>query len=129
MSARTSRRILSRHVSNRLLKGDTEVIAQLAAYLLETKRTSEVDLIVRDVEDALVASGVVIADVTVAHDLDASLKSMIESYVSDMADVRKVYIRTKVDSSVLGGARIRVPGSEFDGTLRRRITKLQAMKV
>lgn len=129
MAARVSRRLLARHIASRLLNGDTAVIEQLAAYLLEMRRTNEADLIIRDVEDALKESGIVIADVITAHELNEGLRKAISEYVTDKADAREVHIRTQSNPALLGGVRIQIPGAEYDGTVRRRLLKIQAMKV
>ncbi len=129
MASRISRRVLSQHVAERLHKGDKAVISELAAYLLDTRRTNEGDLIVRDIESALAESGIVITDVISAHDLSEQLTAAISSYVSTNIGANEVHLRTQVDETVLGGVRVQVPGAEYDGTLRRQLTKLQAMKV
>ena len=69
MAERISRRSLAEYIADRLVAGDTTVIEQLAAYLIETRRTKQVDLYVSDIEYALIDRGVVIADVTSAHHL------------------------------------------------------------
>lgn len=129
MPSRISRRILAQHVADSLRDGDTNVITQLAAYLIDARRTNEADLIVRDVESALAASGVIIADIISARDLSEELKKAVVSYVTKLADASEVHVRTDIDESLLGGVRVQVPGAEYDGTVRRQLTKLQAMKV
>lgn len=129
MAYRISRRVLSQHVAERLRNDDRTVISELAAYLLDTRRTNEGDLIVRDIESALAESGIVIADVVSAHGLSEQLSAVISSYVSMAAGADEVHLRTQVDETALGGVRVQVPGAEYDGTLRRQLTKLQAMKV
>ena len=50
MAERISRRSLTEYVADRLIAGDVVVIEQLAAYLIETRRTKEVDQNLRDIE-------------------------------------------------------------------------------
>lgn len=129
MATRLSRRALADHAAAQLLAGNTTVMAQLAAYLIETHRTDEVDLLVRDIESALARSGVVIADIASARELTDALKKAVVAYVSKATGAKDVQVRTHVDASLIGGARVRTPDAEYDATVRRQLMKLQAMKV
>ena len=53
MSGQVSRRKLADLVADRLLSGDTDVITQLAAYLVDTHQTRRVGVLVRDIETAM----------------------------------------------------------------------------
>ena len=129
MALRLSRRKIAEHVASELLAGNSAVTSQLAAYLIETRRQREVELITRDIEDALARKGVVIADIASAHELTDTSRSAITSFLKEKVDAKKVHLRETVEPSLLGGVRINVSGSEMDGTLRRKITKLKAAKV
>ena len=69
MSGQVSRRKLADLVADRLLSGDTDVVTQLAAYLVDTHQTRRVDVLVRDIETAMARRGTVVADITSAHEL------------------------------------------------------------
>ncbi len=129
MTARISRRSLAEYYAGRVLAGDDAVVArQLAAYLIDTRRTKELSLIVRDIEDALAARGVLVADVVSAHDLDTETEQAISGYLSSLYD-GKVTLRTSVQPDVIGGVRIRTPDAELDVTVRRKLMNLQAIKI
>lgn len=129
MSMRLSRRQIAQYAADRLQADDAAVLAQLAAHLVETKRTNEVDLIVRDIEDALEQRGIVIADVATARNLDAKLQHSIAQFIKAMTDASSVHIRASTDESLIGGVRVRTPQAEYDASVQRALTKLQAMKV
>ena len=129
MAQRISRRVLAQHVAKRLTDGETGVIEQLAGYLVASKRTAEVDLLVRDIEFSLSRVGVVIADVVSARTLTAVLQRSIVAYVKDASDAKDVHIRTRSDETLVGGVRITTPGAEYDATIQGKLAKLQAMKV
>lgn len=129
MATRISRRILSRHVASRLLEGDAGVVPQLAAYLVETRRTNEAELIVRSIEDSLREAGVIVADIISAHELSEELSKLLSTQISGMTDAQEVHLRLNTNPALLGGVRIRIPGAEYDATLRRKLIKLQALKV
>lgn len=127
MAVRLSRRKLAAYVADELQAGASvsKVLREVAAYLIDTRRTRELELLVRDIEDALATRGTVVADITSAHALSAELKSEINALVG----AKKLQIRETIDESVLGGLRIDVPGKRFDGTIRHKLTALRAKKI
>jgi len=126
MATRLSRRKIAVYVATSLTSGrkQADVIRELAAYLIEARRLRELDLIIRDIEEALARNGVVVADVTSAHPLSDTIKKELASLVDG-----SVQFRESIDSSMLGGVRMQVPGKQFDGTLRRKLTALRAKQV
>lgn len=130
MATRLSRRKLAEYSADQLLAGKKEAVLQeLAAYLIEKKRVSELELIVRDIEAALLARGTAIADVVTARKLTAETQAQIEKYVASQHPGVTVQLRTRVEPDVLGGAKIGLAGEELDGTIRRKLTTLKASKV
>ena len=129
MALRLSRRKISEYYASELIAGNRHVAAQLAAYLIETKRLREAELIVRDVEAALARKGVVIADIASAHTLSDTTKKAITSFLKDATKAKSVQLKQSVEPDLLGGVHIRVPGAEMDTTLKRKIMKLRAAKV
>ena len=53
MAIRLSRRKIASFYADEILAGRADVTKRLAAFLLDTRRTRELPLIVRDIEDAL----------------------------------------------------------------------------
>lgn len=126
---RISRRQLSQYVAESLINGKSEVVEQVAAYLLMNGRTKEADLLVRDVEKALESRGVVVAHVRSAHQLDESQRNEIESLLKNKFNAKSVSTKDMVDEDLLGGVVVRTASDEFDGSLRRNINRLKSMKV
>lgn len=129
MAVRVSRRKIASYYADELLAGKTDIATRLAALLLDTGRVRELDLIVRDIEDALEARGVVVADITSAHTLSQATQKDITAFLKKQSDAKEVHLRVNVDQALLGGVRINVPGRELDTTLRRKLTLLKASKV
>ena len=129
MAQRISRRKLSEHVASRLLDGDSSVITQLAAHLVETRRTKEADLYIYDIETALLDKGVVIADLVSARHLAQETKDAIAAFLQGSYSADRVELRQSVDPLLIGGVRVGTADAEYDASLRRRLTKLQKMKV
>lgn len=101
------------------------LIAEVAAYLIDTKRTREADLTVRAIEDAFAEQGIVVTRVTTAHPLDKQLRREIATRVGgDVASIDEI-----VDPEVVGGVRIETPGKILDATLKRKLLALRQAKL
>lgn len=124
MGARISRRKLAEYAADRLIKGETTraVMKDIAAFLIDTRRTREAELVIRDIESALAEQGVIIADVTSAFPLTDALKDDVKKLVGG----KQLVLRETVDPEVLGGIRLVTPGKRLDATLRRKIQALKA---
>jgi F-type H+-transporting ATPase subunit delta len=126
MPGRISRRKLAYYVAEKLTKGDgKKALSELAAFLVETRRTDEVELLVRDIEQELADRGLVVANITTTRPLGDSLKNDIKNLVGG----KTLQVRETIDESVLGGVRVDIPGKRFDGTIRRKLTALKAKQV
>lgn len=124
-----SRRKLSDHAATRLLKGDSvkTVMKELAAHLVDTGRTRELELIIRDIEARLLASGTALVTVVSARELSDEAKQSIEQLVkAEQSNVKQVILREQIDESVIGGVRIELPGSVADFTVKAKLDKLTA---
>lgn len=129
MAIRLSRRKLATYYADQLMLGKKKVANELAAYLVETRRTGEYELIVRDIEYALATRGVLVADISASRDLSPASKEAITSYLTTISSAKDIQLRSTVDESLLGGVRITSPLGELDATLKRKIMKLRASKV
>jgi len=127
MATRISRTKLAAYVADSLVAGDSaqQALQHVAAYLVDTRRTREWELIARDIEAALAKRGITVADVTTAWPLDATARTQVQGLVG----AKKLHLRETVDSSVLGGVLIHLPGQRFDGTVRRKLTALKLSTV
>ena len=118
-----SRRKLALYAANQVVDGaiSATVIAEIAAYLTESGRVRESELVVRAIEDELAARSVVVADVTTAYALTDAEKADIRTLIGS----NNVYFRETVDQQIIGGVRVKTPGKMLDATVK---TKLQALK-
>lgn len=127
MAARVSRRKIALYVTQQLLEGAKQkaVMREVAAFLVETRRTRELDLVIRDIEGELAAHGIVVADVLSAYPLADELKKEVARLVG----AKDLQLRETIDPSVLGGMRVSVPGKRFDGTIRHKLEALKAKQI
>lgn len=127
--ASLTRRQLASYASSEILKGNTSVVSKLAAYLVESRRTKEVNALVRDIESALMERGVVVADVASAFMLDSPQRQNITKLIMEKFDADDVQLREEVNPRLLGGVKVRTADSVLDESLRRSINQLKAVKV
>ncbi|MFZ2125076.1 MAG: F0F1 ATP synthase subunit delta [Candidatus Saccharimonadales bacterium] len=127
MAVRLSRRKIAIHYATSLIEGlDTKQLTkELAAYLVESKRTKELSLIISDIEYQLGLMGVVSARVTSAHILDDIAKKALIDLVRDKTGARQIHLNENLDPKVLGGMKLEFTGIELDTTIARRLAKLK----
>lgn len=127
MPGRLSRRSMAEYIATGLVEGQSKrkLFQQLAGYLVDTQRTKELDLIVRDIEFSLAEKGIVQASVVSAFDLTAETKKALEGFVKQQTKASQVSLTNLVDESVLGGVKISVPGRELDQTALHQLTVLK----
>ncbi|HRF28648.1 MAG TPA: F0F1 ATP synthase subunit delta [Candidatus Saccharibacteria bacterium] len=122
-----SRRKLAEHAAERLVKGDStaSVLNELAAYLLDARRTGEAELVIRAVEDSLLSRGVALATVTSARTLTTDAKDAVEQLIRrEYSDVKSVLLREIIDPSVLAGMKVSLAGAQLDVTAKTKLEKL-----
>lgn len=127
MAIRLSRRKLARYYAQSLIDSvDTKKLApQLAAYLVESGRTKELQLIIDDINYQLSLIGVVTATVTSAHNLDTATQKSIIDLISKKTNATDVQLQKNINPSVFGGLKLEFPGFEMDTTIARRLTTLK----
>lgn len=127
MAERISRRKLAVHVADRLEREDVAeaTLQELAAYLIDTKRTREADLVARSIEDELAARGTVVAHVSSARPLSSDIKESIQR----LLNASTIHLTEEVDPGLIGGVRIEAPGKRLDATLKRNILALGQAKM
>lgn len=127
MQQKISRRKLALYVADQFTAGASleQLIREIAAYLIDSRRTGEAELVARAIEDTLAQRGTIIAHVTTAHPLDESLRASIQTLVG----AAKLYVDETVDPAVIGGIRIETPGRLLDATMKRKLLALRQAKV
>ena len=126
MQDKISRRKLAEYVADSIEDG-TDVAAtleQLAGYLIDSRRTRELDLIVRTTEAVLAERGTVIARVTSARALNDAVRKKVESQIH----ANRVIYEEIIDRSIIGGVRIETPGQLLDATMKRKLLTLRQAK-
>lgn len=124
-SPKLSRRKIAEYTADQLVADKTSVLDQLGAYLIESGRTKEAELIVRDIQTALLTRGKAIVTVVSARPLLAETRGDIEQFVrGHYKNVQSVELVEEIDKSVLGGVRITLPDAVLDATAKAKLESL-----
>lgn len=128
MAYRLSRRSLARHSAEQLLAGVSQktVLEQVAAYLIESHRIKELELIVQDIIAYLAKQGTVVANITSAFDLSDATNTALKQFIAEKTGATDITLTETIDPSVLGGVKVELPGQELDTTIIRKLTHLRA---
>lgn len=124
-----TRRELADYAAEQLVAGRQSILREVAAYLVESHRTHEARLVVRDIESALARRGVVVAHVASAHALDEPEKASVEELLRSAFNARQLYLDESVQPELLGGIKVEAADKELDASLRRRLQQLKSVKV
>lgn len=128
MITKLSRRKIATVVAERLLEGDKTIIKDLAGYLFYTKQTRSINLLVRDIENALLDKGVLVAKVVSAHDLADSVKKQIDAFLLDESGANSVQVQYSIDKDLIGGIQISTPQAILDTSIKNKLQRLKAAK-
>lgn len=122
-----SRRKLADHAAKSLADGEptASVLEQLAAYLIDTKRTAEAELITRDIQTALLQHGIALVTAVSARELSAESRTDITAYTKQLYEhVSRVEIQEQIDTSLIGGVKLLFPDQQLDTSIKHTLDKL-----
>lgn len=123
--ARISRQRIASYAAEQLAAGNKDVLREVAAYLIETKRTHEVELLVRDIERYLAIQGHVLGRVASAHELTEATEKAIRSLIKKETGATDIQLLTTRDEQLLGGIKLDLPGKQLDATIARTLAALK----
>lgn len=125
-----SRRQIAYYTADALYQGaDMKIIVkQLAAYLVEAKKTNELSLLLKDVEAILSEKyDVTLAKITTARPLDGLQREELKNFVKKQENTKEVTLQEVTDSSLIGGVVIETPTSLLDASTRRQLKQLKSL--
>lgn len=128
VTTKLSRRKIATVVAERLLEGDKTIIKDLAGYLFYTRQTRSINLLIRDIENALLDKGVLVAKVVSAHDLADSVKKQIDAFLLDKSGANSVQVQYSIDKDLIGGIQISTPQAILDTSIKNKLQRLKAAK-
>ena len=100
----------------------------MAGYLFYTKQTRSINLLVRDIENALLDKGVLVAKVVSVYDLADSVKKQIDAFLLDESGANSVQAQYSIDKDLIGGIQISTPQAILDTSIKNKLQRLKAAK-
>jgi F0F1-type ATP synthase delta subunit len=124
-----SRNALVAYIASQLDKGmpSTKLAKLVAAYLIETGKTADLNSVMRDAQEYRAEKGgVVELTVRSAHDLDAAQVAEVERVAKrQYPGAKKIDMHQVKDESVVGGANLQFANSNLDISIRAKLNKLR----
>lgn len=123
-----SRRQVAMHAAKELATGVnvTKVAQQLAAYIVDTKSSRTVELLVRDIELCLHESfGHSVIHISSAHEITGQLQKAIVAQLG--LNTKQVEIEASIDGQLIGGIVVGSAGKEFDGSIKRSLKTVASL--
>lgn len=112
---------LKNGVNKRLAKG-------IAALLLTENRVSEIEPLLRDVQQDWADSGTVEVIAVCAHPLSAKNREEIKAAIKKgHQSVKKIIISEKLDSTVMAGIRLELANSQLDLSADTKLKKFKQL--
>lgn len=103
-----------------------KVAKQIAAYLIEQRRTRELDDLMRDVEKLRAQNGVLEARATSKYTLSPSVKRDLSALLKTHHDgIKTVVIDEQIDEDVIGGVLVETTSTQLDLTIANKLNQLK----
>ncbi len=96
--------------------------AAIAAYLLEQRRTADLESLIRDIMQYRMDHGHLEANIVSAHPLPAVvLKDVTQILNQQYPHMKELNLDAQLDENVVGGVRIELPNEQLDLTVRSKL--------
>lgn len=123
-----SRTKLARYIADSAdsKQASVDLAKDVAAYLIDTGKTAELNSLLRDVaEERAVSNGFLEVTAISAFELNDAEKQEIEKVaLSQYPRVKKVVIRSEIDESAVGGVKLLLPHYQLDLSIRTKLNRL-----
>lgn len=107
---------------------EDKLAKEIAAYLLETNRTGELDSLARDLVTSRVNDGIVEVTAVSAHQLASATIADIEAKIRSLYPaVRQIIINQRLDANEVGGVRLEFPDKQLDLSVRNKLNKFKQL--
>lgn len=125
MSRRVSRKKLAEFIAlNLAVDGDYKAcLEKVAGYLVENRRTKELNLILDDVAYELQNYGIVNARVSSRNELLDDIRTNIERFIKNQTNAKSIILNETIDTSIIGGIKLEIPGKRLDSTINNKLNK------
>ncbi len=126
--AKVSRHSVAQVIADKSLGGvDLKRLSKsVAAYLLEERRVSELESLLRDVQKHWADKGYVDLIAKTARPLDGQvLEDLAVPFKEAYPQAKEVAVTEVIDKKVIGGARVEIGEQRFDLSIARRLNRFK----
>lgn len=132
MAAKTSRRIIAQTIATKLLAEPDRTqdwMRLAAAYLVEARQTERAGQLLQDIAREIERqSGLLLAQVTSAHELSPALLQEIADSLAQKTGAERVQLDAQVDPTLLSGYIARTPDYEVNTTAQYKLKQLKSLE-
>ena len=101
---------------------------EVAAYLLNTGRTGQLNSLARDMIKERASGGIVEVTVVSAHALTDTVRADIRAQVEQLyPNATQSIVNERVDANVVGGVRLEFPEQQLDLSVRNKLNRFKAL--
>jgi F0F1-type ATP synthase delta subunit len=101
---------------------------EIAAYLLESGRTGQLNSLAREMVSDRAKTGVVEATAVSAHELSAGVRTDIREEIKRVyPHAKEIIINERLETKIVGGVRLEFPDSQLDLSVRNKLNKFNAL--
>ena len=126
----STRHHLAQVIGERSLKtGNFDLLAkEIAAYLLDNGRTSELDSLMRDIMAYRAEHGVIEVSAVSAHQLSSQdITDIKELLKQEYPQAKSFTVDQESDPDLMGGVKLDLPGEQLDLTVRAQVNKFKRL--
>ena len=124
----SNRQNLAQVIANRGGKDQHNLAHEIAAYLLETNQVYQLESLLRDVQADRELEGLVEAEVTLAHDVSPQVLKEVQTIIKHAKpNAKSIVTNPVIDSSVIGGLKVRMANEQLDMTVRAKLDKFKRL--
>ncbi|HSX24191.1 MAG TPA: F0F1 ATP synthase subunit delta [Candidatus Saccharimonadales bacterium] len=124
------RHILAEAIAKQTLhiSDDKRLAQEIAAYLLEERRTAELESILRDIMQYRTDHGVLEAEVVTAHGIKPLILDEVKALLhADYPGAKTIHVGTRQDPSVVGGLRIDMANQQLDMSIAGKLATFKRL--
>jgi F0F1-type ATP synthase delta subunit len=101
---------------------------EVAAYLLDTGRTADLESLLRDIMQYRADHGIVEVIATSAHELTPEVQGDIDARIRELyPQARQVIVTPERDTSVVGGVRLQLANQQLDLSVRAKLNRFKQL--
>lgn len=106
----------------------TKLAEEIAAYLLDARRTGELESLMRDILQYRADHGIVEVVAVSAFDLSTNVRKDIEAEVRRLyPDANEIIVSHRLDSTIISGVRLDFANQQLDLSVRSKLNKLKQL--